>query len=202
MLINLRNALMAGKRLPYDAEVEYLGSTGTQWIDTGFQPTSTTDASVKFTATQKGNSWVMGAATWWGVHCNFGASPKEVEFTNSSVGQYRAGVAYTQGEIVTLSLQGSEVFADGLKIGEITRLAASTNIGIFGYHDTNGTGTLLITGRVYFCNILDNSVPVRSFRPVRVGTGSTWEGAMMDVLTRRIYRNAGTGAFSYGADKN
>ena len=35
MLINLRNALMTGKRLPYDAEVEYLESTGTQWIDTG-----------------------------------------------------------------------------------------------------------------------------------------------------------------------
>jgi hypothetical protein len=35
MLINLRNALMAGKRLPYDAEVEYLESTGTQWVDTG-----------------------------------------------------------------------------------------------------------------------------------------------------------------------
>ena len=36
MLINLRNALMTGKRLPYDAEVEYIESTGTQYIDTGF----------------------------------------------------------------------------------------------------------------------------------------------------------------------
>lgn len=26
------------------------------------------------------------------------------------------------------------------------------------------------------------------------------EDAMMDVLTRRIYRNAGTGAFAYGND--
>lgn len=31
---------------------------------------------------------------------------------------------------------------------------------------------------------------------VRVGT----EGAMMDVLTRRIYRNQGTGAFTCGND--
>ena len=30
-----RAALTSGKRLPYDAEVEYLESTGTQWIDTG-----------------------------------------------------------------------------------------------------------------------------------------------------------------------
>ena len=33
MLINLRNALMGGKRLPYDAEVEYLESDGNQWFD-------------------------------------------------------------------------------------------------------------------------------------------------------------------------
>jgi hypothetical protein len=37
--------------------------------------------------------------------------------------------------------------------------------------------------------------------PVRVGTDATsWEGAMIDTLTRRIYRNAGTGAFTYGND--
>ena len=47
----------------------------------------------------------------------------------------------------------------------------------------------------------EGSSLVRSFLPVRVGTDATsWEGAMMDVLTRRIYRNQGTGAFTYGND--
>ena len=36
MLINLRNALMAGKRLPYDAEVEFLQSDGQAFVNTGF----------------------------------------------------------------------------------------------------------------------------------------------------------------------
>ena len=55
--------------------------------------------------------------------------------------------------------------------------------------------------RMKSCSIWENNIPVRSFRPVRVGTDATsWEGAMMDVLTRRIYRNAGTGAFTYGND--
>lgn len=44
------------------------------------------------------------------------------------------------------------------------------------------------------------SYKIRFNPAVRVGTGSTWEGAMIDVLTRRIYRNAGTGAFGYGND--
>ena len=55
--------------------------------------------------------------------------------------------------------------------------------------------------KIYSLDIYtDNSVQVRKMLPIRVGSGSTWEGAMMDVLTRRIYRNAGTGAFSYGND--
>lgn len=33
MLINLRNALMTGKRLPYDAEVEYISFHGNEYID-------------------------------------------------------------------------------------------------------------------------------------------------------------------------
>ena len=49
MLINLRNALMAGKRLPYDAELEYLESTGTQYIDTGVVPTNTTGCFIRCT---------------------------------------------------------------------------------------------------------------------------------------------------------
>ena len=35
MLVAARTGAWSGKRLPYDAEVEYLESTGTQWIDTG-----------------------------------------------------------------------------------------------------------------------------------------------------------------------
>ena len=49
---------------------------------------------------------------------------------------------------------------------------------------------------MWYLQIIQSGATVRSFRSVRVGT----EGAMMDVLTRRVYRNAGTGAFGYGND--
>ena len=35
MMLGARTAAWGGKSLKYDAEVEYLESTGTQWIDTG-----------------------------------------------------------------------------------------------------------------------------------------------------------------------
>jgi len=52
------------------------------------------------------------------------------------------------------------------------------------------------SARIYDFSMWDGDALVRKYYPVRVGT----EGAMMDVLTRRIYRNAGTGAFTYGDD--
>ena len=44
------------------------------------------------------------------------------------------------------------------------------------------------------------NVPIRSYKAIRVGSGSTWEGAMLDTVERKVYRNAGTGAFLYGND--
>ena len=71
-------------------------------------------------------------------------------------------------------------------------------IFLFGFN-YNGNGTLWRGSvvRIYSCKIVDNGVLVRDFVPVRVGM----EGAMMDRLTRKIYRNQGTGAFKIGADK-
>ena len=67
----------------------------------------------------------------------------------------------------------------------------------------SGTGTYgnINGGRIGSFSITRNGAKIIDFRPVRVGTDATsWEGAMMDVLTRHIYRNAGTGAFTYGND--
>lgn len=50
--------------------------------------------------------------------------------------------------------------------------------------------------RLYSSKYYRDGILIQHLIPVRVGT----EGAAMDTLTRRIYRNAGTGAFGYGND--
>lgn len=54
--------------------------------------------------------------------------------------------------------------------------------------------------RLFSLEMSDATINLRNYTPIRVGSSSTWEGAVMDVLTRRVYRNAGTGAFGYGND--
>ena len=52
------------KRLPYDAEVEYLESTGTQWIDTEIIPNSDYGFEIKFMKLDMKETVPLG--TWGG----------------------------------------------------------------------------------------------------------------------------------------
>ena len=47
-LLNRRRYMGGAKGLPYDAEVEYLESTGTAYIDTGITPTLSYSVEMEF----------------------------------------------------------------------------------------------------------------------------------------------------------
>ena len=52
---------MMNKALPYDAEIEFLEGTGTQWIDTGIVPTINTEARVKWSPVRTNGGGFFGA---------------------------------------------------------------------------------------------------------------------------------------------
>ena len=82
----------------YDAEVEYLESTGTQWIDTTHKPTETTEIFVRgaFTADTTSNQYVFGSAY------NGGDEGKcYLRITKPSVGTYYEGYCKTGGATLT-----------------------------------------------------------------------------------------------------
>ena len=398
MLINLRNALMAGRRLPYDAEVEYLESTGTQWIDTGVVATNNTRVKIAFSDYTRAGAWLFGARraykdsalgvytipsgnnVWFRAFGDFvsrdftfstvdlGVSTFDYDcghftgtrekvpitvdatdtasaFTSSPYNIYlwTVNLAGTPGAVSSAKMYATQIWQNGFLVRDFipvrcgttgylydrvskrlfgnagtgnfvlgpdvvpveyieshgteyidtgtvptvdtnihltyatlinsgsdtnaffgSRIAAynsafsvlqynydnglglrwdygnginkfAHNVGLAGVHtlSTSGNsatldGVTTVSGggfspsgksiwifainnngaalapheglRAYAFQIYDGSLPVRSFCPVRVGSGSTWEGAMMDVLTRKIYRNQGTGAFTYGGD--
>lgn len=184
---------------PDVVEVEYLESTGTQWILTDFSPKTTTDYEVEFSSTYTGtNSWVIGCPIWIGIH--YKGATNEVGVTNGSTSQYQQYTSYAHDNSrITLKLQGNTVYANGVSLGTITRSNAYNNLdlALFAYRDVNQGATLQFSGSIYKVKIWDNNVLVRDFVPVRVGM----EGAMKDKVTGKIYRNQGTGAFKIGADK-
>lgn len=282
MLINLRNALMAGKRLPYDAEVEYLrvdavgpyividgvtycnavgtyyaftissggvvthdlipvrlGNTGymydritnkrfgnagtgdfqygpdvvpveyieshgTEYIITDYVPNDNSVAELDFQSVGDSPSLMgvysgssrfnLGISTgnknWFGGIGAGNTNPTTALADSSR----RKLILDAPQKTLTVSGVGSYPCGSG-SVGDNT-----AKFNLFARY-SNGDGKNLYPARLYGVKFSEGADSVHSFLPVRVGTDATsWDGAMMDVLTRRIYRNDGTGAFTYGND--
>lgn len=200
MLINLRNALMAGKRLPYDAEVEYLESTGTQYIETGILPdantglqlfsslpVNTSDAYIAGERDDTGNTrWLIGwsaykTAKWY---CGY-------------------GVTITSGVDGSPILTSVNYLGDGLfKVGDSysytlpsLSYSPSYNIRLFGSAGVLAAYTSAEV-KIYSAKISVGSALVRDFIPVRKGT----VGHLYDRVSGQLFGNAGTGDFIIGPD--
>ena len=199
MLIYRRNALMAGKRLPYDAEVEYLESTGTQWIDTGitFSDSSHTykwEITAQSVNESSGNyKWFCGYFTGY-PHC-CGTYNDTIETSRAF---YPTGKYYANGVEISSPINATDKKYDVVEnIYSVNGLGTSDTLTIFTRRDTR-YGTVSVSGplRVYACKLYDNANLVRDFIPVRVGT----VGYLYDRVSGKLFGNAGTGDFTCGPD--
>ena len=211
MLINMRNGMMAGKRLPYDAEVEYLESTGTQWIDTGVLPTTDLEFElhVKFSAiltrtgqVPMGMRYTQGAQ-WRYMVSNYHNSDFPT-YSYASFFNHQICKAATSGTLEYVFSLRNGVFSNG--IGDDTQVSMSGTppispmpenwtIYLFRGNQINQDPDWF-TGRIYHVKFWKSGVLVRDFIPVRRGT----VGAMYDRVSGKLFGNAGTGAFTYGND--
>lgn len=181
--------------LPDDyQQIDYIGSTGQQFILTGYTPTINTDFEVKFGSTSPNTGcWVMGAPTWVGVHYK-GTS---VGVTNSSAGIAQQYTSYNHDDTpITLKLTGDTVYANGNQLGTIERRAGTLDFALFGYRDTNQGASIRYTGKIYSAKIWENGLLVRNFIPCIRKSDNV--AGMYDLVTKQLYTNSGTGVFNVG----
>ena len=185
--INLRNALMAGKRLPYDAEVEYLESSGTQYIDTGLDYFADFEIGIKLRENVSNKS--LGTSSTMCMERRNAKNPVWLLSVNGSP-------RYSSASIVdyhVMSWKGGVFAADGVTASTISNPFASGTMTLFG------AGGQYYPNMIYACKLWDaNGVLVRDFIPVRNGT----VGYLYDRVTGKLFGNAGTGDFVLGPDKN
>ena len=185
--------------------VEYIESHGTEWIDTGVIY-NTTDRfeifqDIRFIggSQQKGSGWgAGGGVVYQDGHYDTGNSQMGTD--PISIPERLNATIVVQGTSSQYSYTGGGKTKTATRSNSLTAYAASTGYPFGQITANHGAMYTGLSALLYGIKIYVNSDPIRSFRPVRVGTGSTWEGAMMDVLTRKVYRNQGTGAFTYGND--
>ena len=185
MSINLRNALMSGKRLPYDAEVEFLESTGTQWIDTGLNYFADFEVGIKLRTSVPNKA--LGTGISMCLQRYSANNPYwDLQISGRS---YRSSASIVDYHV--MSWKGGVFAADGVTVYTVSNPFASGTMMLFG------VGGQPYPNMIYTCKLWDaNGTLVRDFIPVRKGT----VGYLYDRVSGKLFGNAGTGAFGYGND--
>lgn len=199
----MRIRTLLENKLPYDAEIEYLESTGIQYLNTGiyitrypikietkvyFNSSSPAEQDVFGNYYQQNNLCIIVGKynstfhLWYGYRWQPASLSTQRWYTlsfeaktSSSVEMIINGNRYTNNN-VALNATSSE-----------------SPIYIFnvGYKKQSP-----LYGRVGYTKIYDNNVLVRDFIPVRVGQ----TGYMYDKVSGQLFGNSGTGSFILGPD--
>ena len=182
--------------------VEYLESTGTQYIDTGLNGKNGYEFDYKFNSTRIdgtaygiGGEWESGNSCYFGLirntnkfayHYDGTQSPIEVETLTANT-DYRVQAHLYSGEQYYI-LNGNKS-----AVGTITgTFTSTTSMNLFR---VNSSSPIYSYIKMYFCKVWDNGTLVRNFIPCK---DENDVGYMFDKVSHTLYANAGTGSFTYG----
>ena len=194
-----------GAQLPYDAEVEYLESTGTQYIDINVEcsidsafeiicaPTVTTEQFLGLIGSTANNRFHISLFS--GGYTRGCISIVQEPIVSSDTDFHR----------ITLDARNKSASVDETNVSiDYTQNYFPSGLGfwIFGRYSPNSSyqrkGFLKIKSFMFY----DEGISIRGFIPVRfTNENGESEGAMYDRVSGQLFRNAGTGAFIIGPDK-
>ena len=184
--------------LPYDAEVEYIESSGTQYIDLGITPTDKVryviDIQYSDTSNCFNGAFYNGSRFYIGIYSS----------------KFYLGVFNQYSNAVSANTQRHTIEIDALnKIGKIDGTSYSipwtTAITFTGYslyimarQGNSLAADSFCKERIYGVQIYDDNTLVFDGIPVR----KDGKGCLYDRVTGTLFENAGTGTITYGNDIN
>lgn len=198
---NYSNVISKTYTFVYDAQIEYLQTTGTQYIDTGYSPSSITpilETTIYKPSTVGSSSYVVGSDGSGNNRFSIGfLTNNRIEFR---IGTYKSYSGYSAGWY-TIKLDGStgECYLDGTKKWTSTTLSYNNTYPMLLFTSYNASGTVraIQNGvRISAYKLWDGSTLLQDMIPVRVGT----TGYMYDKVSGELFGNSGSGAFTLGND--
>lgn len=195
-----------GKRL-----LEYVQFTGTQFIDTGYNPNGETRVVIDLylDADQYGNNEVVaifggrtsttaGSFTLWRMSSSrfrYDYGTRQTTIDNSTAGNFT--IDFNKNVIKINTLTRSVTKATFQSTHSLRLGSNYTNTGS-SYNDSNFNDLRRFSGKVYSMKIYDNGTLVRDLKPVKdLKTGQI---GFYDILSGVFYENNGTGTFGAGPE--
>lgn len=166
--------------LPYDAQVEYIGSSGTQWIDTGYRSNNVDSFEIIIVTN--------GTTKYMGSNGNL-----QVDLSISkNLGKRTMMVTHSKNT-------GPKTYVNGSLVkSQSYHKYNGYIIALFAMGTSSSAVSYYSSAAVYSAQLIINNTLVRDFIPVRVGN----VGYMYDRVSDQLFGNSGTGSFTLGADKN
>lgn len=174
-------------------ELEYIKSTGTQYIDMGFKSNQNTRVVAKLSTTQTGSHTVFGADIGW-VDNGFALG---VGFAH--YGKETGTISgLNDGSPHEIDFNKNTIFMDG---ASVLTLGASTfsipyNSALFA-NIRSGSVQEITTMLLYYCKVYDGSTMIRDYIPCKNPEGIV---GLYDLVYATFYSNAGTGTFIAGPE--
>ena len=178
--------------------LEYIESTGTQYIDSGVKGDSDVRVTADFeiTAFGSGTTFIFGAQGTDSIRYTLGVT---------SAGAFRSdfGTAMTSGSAASLNTRYSaDKNGNVCTVGGQTLTSAAatftgtTNIYLFARSYSSISCSKI---KMYRCKMYKAGALVRDFVPARNSSGTL---GLYDTVNGIFYTNAGTGTFVAGAEIN
>lgn len=190
------------KKLPDGyTQVEYIQSSGTQYINTGITATNKTTAKYKFS---------LNAIKTYGPHILSGAEwffPMFRTLAGSTFVAHRGGT-YVENTVMAGAVgvdyevdafANNKVIINGVDCGTVTSgsvAADSRPLHLLSYGGSPSDSNYTVSGKLYYCKIWEDGTLVRDFIPCVSNTGAI---GLYDLQNGVFYTNAGTGTFTAGS---
>lgn len=198
---NLQNLTACINSIPRHNIKNYIESTGTQYIDTGFIPKPTTKVEMQFRIVTDVNQ--MGFFGTYGtlVFLTYrnGSGKYAFSYQNDTGNSISTGVAVntTADHKIIFNGKSKKYQIDNSAFALTSYTATndgSQNMYLFAYHTASDTAGGKISMKLYYCKIYDDDTLVRDYIPV-IHYGIP---CLYDKVNKDYTYNAGTGEFLFG----
>lgn len=179
--------------------VEYIESTGTQYIDTGYKPNSNTKIEAELYAIKPANGSFLYGARNSGAEAQFGCYTNLGDEAQGRYGSQNLTAFANVGMPKTVNIVHDKnviTLNDETITGNAEVFSTNYNMLILGMNTGGTTGSFCEAGtRIFSFKIYDNGVLLRNFKPCIDPNGVY---CLYDLVESRYYYNQGTGKFLYG----
>ena len=183
-------------------ELEYIESSGTQYVDTGFKPNNNSRVVLDFEPTASYSSIVGIFGT---RDAKSGTAANMFVFWNNGINTFRTDYFGTQKTMTVSTILARQTVDKDKNVTTIGSVSVSNTVStgqcsnnLYLFCTNNaGTAQYFAKLKLYSCQIYDNGTLIRDYIPAKLDDGTV---GLYDKLNGLLYINAGTGTFISGGN--